>query len=133
MKNTLSTRVLVSLGILALMLFVCVVLVLRFFSHYAWMNMTPLGVQRIAVDVECFRSDEGRYPFTLTDLLTNEMMNSEKDNLKALLHGGRYQYDYQLVSNGFAITVVSPPGLFNRGEVMVRQFAPGEALSTNKN
>jgi len=60
-------------------------------------------------------------------------MNGDTDNVKAMLQAGRNRYDYQLTSNGFMITVVSPAGLFNRSEIMVKQFTPGEAVTTNKN
>jgi len=83
---------------------------LRGLNHFSWINSTPSNIQRLASDVEFFKSDEGHYPFTLQDLLTN-WMNGDTDNVK----------------------VVSPAGLFNRSEIMVKQFTPGEAVTTNKN
>lgn len=98
----------------------------------------PANIDRIAKDVEYFKYNEGYYPHTLAELLTNEN-NGDKTYLTAILNNGHSRYDYQLASNGFVITVVSSPSLIDRRLEMVRQFTNGEAFgvenaaSTNSN
>jgi type II secretory pathway pseudopilin PulG len=114
-------------GIIFLAIFVSM---MRGAKLMARTDTVQAGIGSLAVTIESYREDHGRYPSSLEELLSGshpETIEYIKQN--QILHDlFNDKYEYQPLTNGFAIIVTSPSSwLINRDRIE-KTFKIGEAF-----
>ncbi|MGZ4963362.1 MAG: hypothetical protein ACXWBP_01170 [Limisphaerales bacterium] len=85
------------------------------------------GVYHLASWVEIYKGDKGKYPASLKEL---ESGSANNQLVSQILHDPyNDQYTYELLANGFQITVRTEKSLFYKRFVGSKTFKPNEAIS----
>lgn len=99
-------------------------------------DQAEMGIGRLAVSLDFFREENGRYPASLAELVSELdamafMVNGEKvdqlADMKNLANGGM-QFDYQTDTNGFVLIVtgIDSPGA--KWDKIEKRYQAGEAI-----
>ena len=86
------------------------------------------NTRSLALLIEVFKEENGRYPKSLTQLAS--ITNAEvKGSLNRILHDPwKNAYGFRLLTNGFVILVTEPDSWLCRGKSEERIYKPGDGL-----
>ena len=132
MKQSTRKSIFFSLAfVIAIGISVFAIKTIHALQQRSWETVAPVNVELIAVSVEYFKNEEGYYPKSLVELAG--YTRSDQKFIKTLLDKtNSFQYDYQVVSNGFVIKVTKPIGFLSVHEEFVKHFKDGEASVLHK-
>ena len=89
-----------------------------------------LGINHLAGTIELYREDNSKYPSSLEELLLGIRPELKADIERYRVLNNRFgdKYEYQLLTNGFAIVVTARDRWFRKGERVEKKYRIGEAL-----
>jgi hypothetical protein len=86
------------------------------------------GINSLGICLETYRDDHGKYPSSLTELVS-ESDPERKNHINRVLHDSFHDtYEYQPLKNGFVITVTGPNSWFIKWDRIEKKYKIGEAL-----
>jgi len=84
--------------------------------------------ETLAVYIETFRENNGRYPDSIGELSDKIEKESKVHLTKILNDQWNDRYEYKMDTDGFSITAIMPSGFLVKDEKYERRYKIGEAL-----
>jgi len=93
-------------------------------------NAVRAGISHLAQAIELYKDNHDTYPASLDKLLLglNPELKDYIDRNRILNDRFGDKYEYQLLTNGFAIVVTARDRWFRKGERVEKKYRIGEAL-----
>jgi hypothetical protein len=93
-------------------------------------DRVQVGISHLAVFIETYRDEHGKYPSSLEDLLSGSKPAIIDDiNQYQILHDSfKDKYEYQPLTNGFLIVVTAPGSWFVKYDRIEKRYRIGEAF-----
>jgi hypothetical protein len=93
-------------------------------------SVVQSNIVNLAVYIELFRQDTGKYPVSLDELSEKVEIQGKSQIRKVLNDQWNDHYEYQPRMDGFVIVAVMPRGWFVKKEQFERKYKIGEALKS---
>lgn len=89
-------------------------------------DITDTGISHLATFIELYRSNNGKYPSSLKEL---QAESGGKEEIHRILHDSfSDKYEYEVLTNGFVITVTAPNSWWYKWDRIKKSYKQGEAL-----
>jgi hypothetical protein len=89
------------------------------------------GIKSLSIEIKTYRDNFGAYPPSIENLTAAKSDPKMKAYLDQVLHDSfNDKYEYQALTNGFVITVLSPGSWLVNADRIERKYKIGEAFQT---
>ena len=121
-RLTLGVIAFLSAGVLVL-----AGIVIRDARRMAWFDYTEANISIIAVYVEDYKKQHGRYPDSLGDLLKEPDVSTNDVLIPLVTARAGTRFGYRPSSNGFLITAFQDGGWLSKSMKVEKEYRTGEA------